>query len=360
MDIDFHHGVVYVLARLAGFTAPEAGIIAYSSQYVDDATTDGIIRFKNGAMYKPVCSAHKALDYRNFNELAVHLVWVPFHFLPGNSLFPAGQGEDLDFITRIVCRPDSYVARDMVRECIRRGSEPNGLHRLGITLHVYADTWAHQDFAGIQHQANTVEYLADDEVSRSLLGRVTEYFKDIFDREASRFTDALPLGHGCVLSYPDRPYLKWKYQDYTGRLVMRDNTLICSEAAKKIYSMLKRFQTGDPDAEVAGLDDRDAAQLTGLLREISDPAGADRHRKWLEKIRAGVFRFGPEEVEYRPKGPGSWEDTATGGSGANPLVELDFSPDFTGSDWKKFHDALQDHHYFLLRVLFPRYGLWVA
>jgi hypothetical protein len=38
MQIDFHHAVTYLCARMAGFAAAEAEIIAYSAQYVDDAT----------------------------------------------------------------------------------------------------------------------------------------------------------------------------------------------------------------------------------------------------------------------------------------------------------------------------------
>ena len=30
----------------------------------------------------------------------------------------------------------------------------HALHRLGITMHVYADTWAHQGFAGTPHEIN--------------------------------------------------------------------------------------------------------------------------------------------------------------------------------------------------------------
>ena len=46
MQIDFHHTVTYVVARLAGFKASEAQTIAYAAQYVDDATQDGTVRFE--------------------------------------------------------------------------------------------------------------------------------------------------------------------------------------------------------------------------------------------------------------------------------------------------------------------------
>ena len=84
MQIDFHHSVTYVLSRIAGFLHSEASIIAYCAQYVDDATNSGIIHFDNGWSFDRICSAHKLLDYRNFQELANHHVWIPFHFLPGN------------------------------------------------------------------------------------------------------------------------------------------------------------------------------------------------------------------------------------------------------------------------------------
>src|ERR1700735_4575627 len=103
MQIDFHHGVTYVTARLAGFTPAEATTIATAAQYVDDAVNSGTVSFDNGAMYARISSAHKMLDYRNFEALADHLVWLPFHFLPGNGGLPAGQHPEGPFVKKLVC-----------------------------------------------------------------------------------------------------------------------------------------------------------------------------------------------------------------------------------------------------------------
>jgi hypothetical protein len=65
MQIDGHHTMTYIAARLAGFSKPKASIIAYSAQYVDDATNSGVIKFDNEAMYQRISSAHRMLDYRN-------------------------------------------------------------------------------------------------------------------------------------------------------------------------------------------------------------------------------------------------------------------------------------------------------
>ena len=126
---------------------------------MDDAVKTGTINFQNKAMYDRICSAHKTLDYRNMEELANHRVWLPFHFLPGNDGKLPDQNPDQHFVKRVVCTKDSPVAQDMVAACIRDRHKPYGLHRLGITLHTYADTWAHQGFAGINNEINDIRDL---------------------------------------------------------------------------------------------------------------------------------------------------------------------------------------------------------
>ena len=59
MQIDFHHAVTYVLARLAGFPHDDAHIIAYAAQYVDDANNSGLIEFADVAPpFYHIASAH--------------------------------------------------------------------------------------------------------------------------------------------------------------------------------------------------------------------------------------------------------------------------------------------------------------
>ena len=359
MQIDFHHAVTFVLARLAGFNRDQAAIIAYSSQYVDDSECDVFVKFNNGALYKTICSAHKIFDYRNFDELADHLVWVPFHFLPGNNGLHNSEGREGDFISRIICKPNSYVAQDMVDECIRNCQKENSLHRLGITLHVYADTWAHQGFAGIQNDVNSVKYLEDDETSQTLIEKLEEFFQDQFDKKQSRFVDGVsPLGHGAVLSYPDRPYLKWRYKNSYGNMIERNNPSDFLEAAQNMFKVMQRFLLANPAAEVPNLDQQDAEQIIQLFQTITNSDGAIRHREWVKRINQGEFRFGSEEVHYDEN---EWTYRAFGSSLKDFHIEkFNYGSNFSDSDWKKFQDALQDHHYYLLRVLFPKYDICIA
>jgi len=220
MQIDFHHAVTYVSARCAGFPHDEAEIIAHSAQYVDDATNGGIIEFENGAMYNHTASAHKMLDYKNTRELANHLVWVPFHFLPGNGGMEADKNPDGGFIQKLICRPDSHVARDMLRAMALDRNKPYALHRLGISMHVYADTWAHQGFAGVIHQCNQADDIESNMADRdgSLLDKLKNFF----------VSKSFPLGHGAVLSHPDQPYLIWKYKNGLGesRLYVQSHAML--------------------------------------------------------------------------------------------------------------------------------------
>lgn len=102
MNIDFHYGVVYAMARLGGLLPADALTVAHACQYVDDSTTPGLLDFEGGEMFERFPTAHSLFDYHNAFNQGNRLTWVPFHFLP------AGLGESLE--ERAICRPNSDVA----------------------------------------------------------------------------------------------------------------------------------------------------------------------------------------------------------------------------------------------------------
>jgi len=371
MQIDFHHGVTYVVARLAGFVPPEADIIAHSAQYVDDATESGEIWFANGMLYPRISSAHKMFDYRNARKLANHRVWLPFHFLPGNRGEAAPDAplpftsED-DFILRCVCRPNSHPARELMRIVITRQERDYALYRLGIAAHVFVDTWAHQGFVGYQHRINiATDIVANDEHHEKRFDkRAEEFFKSGWGRFLSWLLgEALPLGHGTVLSYPDRPYLTWSYTNGLGERVGRDNPTDFLEAAKNLYMHFRRYIDFKEDGEgVFGKLYEIPAHFETLgnrLKTVKDEEGDDRHRAWLKMAADGTFGF-KDQVSYVQKGEGSWKHQALGtleDIGQNSRRPLAYPPRFLTSHWKHFHDALQAHRFCVLNELLPRYGI---
>ncbi|MEN8245880.1 MAG: DUF6765 family protein [Thermodesulfobacteriota bacterium] len=352
MQIDFHHTATYVIARLAGFPHTKASKIAYAAQYVDDAANEGVIRFDNGAMYSRISSAHHMLDYRNSNALKNRRVWLPFHFLPGNGGLPAGQVPRGRFYKRLVCRSDSFVARDMLKACMADKHKPYGLHRLGIAMHVYADTWAHQGFAGINHKINKAGNIRSQnhKDDARLLGKLANFF----------LSKAFPLGHGAVLSYPDRPYVDWSYKNGMGQAIARNNPKDFLEAADNMCQAMQRWRNDDPDAPVDGLPLGDKRKIGTLLKGVKNEDGDKRHTVWLKKIAAGYFSFGQAKLSYVPKGRYSWKHKSLGTMEwvDDPQGErFKYKESFLTSDWKMFHDALQAHRFDVIHDILPKFGI---
>jgi len=357
MQKDGHHALTYVAARIAGFNRAKSSIIAYSAQYVDDATNSGTIRFSNGAMYSRISSAHKMLDYRNSDGLANHLVWIPFHFLPGNGGKPAGENPDGSFIRKLVCYPDSYVARDMLCACAKDVDKPYALHRLGITMHVYADTWAHQGFAGVNHKINEVSNLKsnDKSLDKSFINKIANFF----------LSESFPLGHGAALSHPDRPKLIWKYKNGLGEKVSRNNPEIFIDAVDKMCRAMQCYLNSDINMDLEampGLPEKESNKIFSLLNSIKGDSGEIRHNKWIEEIENGTFSFGVEKNDYVAKGKGSWKHKSIGQLAASDTGREEFSykKRFMASNWKLFHDALQAHRLDILHDILPKYGICAA
>lgn len=354
MQIDFHHAATYVIARDAGFNHEDADIIAYAAQYVDDATSTGTIYFDNRAVYNRINSAHRMLDIRNTEELANHYVWMAFHFLPGNGGLPAGESPGTSFIDKIVCTPDSPVAQEMVRDAILEKKRAYGLHRLGVTMHVYADTWAHQGFAGVLHEVNEVEDAEETDNSGVFTNGLAKILRNALD-------DTIPpLGHGRAQVFPDMPFLRWQYSNGRGKLITRDNPADFLAAAEHMCMAMRRFILGDPNAPVTGLTKSTRQQIENMFITTPLEDGDERHRKWLDAIRNGAFTAcGAVDIDdYFARGSDSWKADALGTSFDLPVYR--YKDDFLKSPWKLFHDAVQAHRFNVVCNILPKYGICAA
>ena len=372
MQIDFHYAVTYATARLAGFTTKEAEVISYSAQFVDDAVSTGLIEFKNKAMYKRSSSAHKMLDYKNFAQLADHFTWVPFHFLPGNGGMDVGQNPDGSFIKKLVCYPNSHVAHEIVESCIKDKDKLYGLHRLGITMHVLADTFAHQGFAGVSHEINEVTEMVEGSNGdkKNLMDQVKNYFADAFDSITNKFVNGvLPLGHGGALSFPDLPYLKWQYKNGLGEKIKRDNTEIFMSAVKAMHLAMVRYRRTDPLYNLLPNEEINANDWNIIYNnfvKFNDKEGINRNNKWLESIKKGEFSFsktGETVPPYICDNVGSWKHQALGIAKEDDLhsdTNAEYKPEFLNSNWKLFNDALLFHQIDVIRNILPRFGICVA
>ena len=358
MQIDFHYGTTYVLARLAGFNADDSYVIAYSSQYVDDSNTTGEIHFRNQpyASYYRIRTAHR---YSNLISSIVTVAsedynnhtWVPFHFLPGYCGLAAGEPcEETNFVDHLVCVRNSAPAQGMLEECLRRRSDKNALHRLGLTMHVYADTWSHHGFAGINNEINEVEDLSAEGAGLDSKVSIVQNVGD----------DVLPpLGHMRAFSYPDLGFVTgWRYRNGGNQWVERHNLSEFMDAAEHMKYYMYKFRLNRKTKRIFLPSDRD--QLEILLQGTYSHNASERLGVWMDAIRTGKFSFGADKIpDYVAQSIGSWKYDAVGEvfSGAMDITVDNFHAGFLDSNWRNFHDAAQAHRFFILYVLLPQYGI---
>lgn len=373
MQIDFHLGVTYVMSRLAGFNTEQANIIASSAQYVDDAIHDGTIFFDNGSFYNFISSAHKMLDYRNFKKLANYHCWIPFHFIPANETLSGNTQDVPDFIQRMICRPNSVIAKELVQSTIQSAYKPFGLHLLGVTLHGYVDTWAHQGFAGVSHQVNQTQDILDSDGRRDIQRQDhrDRYFKKGHHRPlwkkmadfiaANLISETNPIGHGTVLSYPDQPYLNWKYINWRGEIITRDNPSDFTTAAYEMFQVLTAFRK-QLGLNANHLKDEDFSIIKKNLRQFADQDGMVRLEKWYQSIQNGHFSFGQDTWHYHEEGEKSWLYESLGFSSHDEFAfeDVKFREQFLNSNWKHLHDALFLHRFHLFHEILPKYKLCAA
>jgi hypothetical protein len=368
MQKDFHFTTTYVLARLAGFNQDESEIISSSSQFIDDATDAGKVLFDNHAGYEFFSSAHKMLDYRNFKELQNHYSWIPFHFLPGNKVDdPLFEGQD-EFVKKLICQPNSEVAQLMIHKMLHKKEKSYSLYQLGITMHVYADTWAHQKFCGISHNINSVKEILDykeDSHHKLHNHRIRDYFKKRWwERIFSwMLTEYSPLGHGPALSMPDKPFLKWQYTNYAGRTFKRDNTEIFIDACHHIYSALKSYKENSDQFKFFKIPSKDEESIRNLFLNLTDDDQEKRVNSWKKEIANGLFSFGAEDIRYRGEGRNCWR-SELGFKLPEDLngitKDIDYSSKFLATPWKLFHDAATDHRKTVLHEILPEFDITVV
>jgi hypothetical protein len=214
MRIDFHFYTIYALARAVGFSPDNAYVIAYASQFTDDEVNENTILFENGGEFEPIITAHRIFDPRAVSERICKKVWIPFHFLPGNS----GVGHE-QMLTLANCD----LAQAIITQFLSYDLLPYSRHLLGIILHAYADTWSHQNFAGITDGMNRATNLRVD------------------GENVWIYNLAPTLGHAQTGSTPDEPRLEWEYINYKGELQQIANYNRAIEAAQNCHKVLSQF-----------------------------------------------------------------------------------------------------------------------
>lgn len=345
MQIDFHFYTIYALARCAGFEPKDAHVVAYASQHTDDAKYEHALEFENGGRFQQVLSAHKYLDKDTFGKPVCYRIWVPFHFLPGNS--------GVEFYDQMITRANSPVAQKVIGNLLESAPKPFTLHRLGVTLHVFADTWSHQGFIGLVHDKNDVDGLdvkdEDESSIASIFGEIKESFLEYtFPR----------LGHAQAGHFPDEPFREWTYKDFRGKrldIVNRERTM---DAAQNCYMVMLLFLRRFPEySKGEAMNWNDIAETFGRLFGLEKSA-EDREKEWREAISSSEFGF---KAVGRDKGvtydDREWFRAAVKVKKDEEGERYERFDGFETSDWKHFHDAAAYHRFIVLHEILPWHGM---
>ncbi|MCK4764582.1 MAG: hypothetical protein KAW12_20445 [Candidatus Aminicenantes bacterium] len=351
MDIDMHLYGVYALARAAGIKDNTAWDIAYCSQFVDDSVEDEDVVIEDDFALLPAMTSHAALDLKNAERGDQWKVWLPFHFLPGN------EPENGTFLQRLTCRKNSKVAQKMVADALDEKNRRLWPHLIGVTAHVYADTFAHYGFVGIGSSANKVKTASVKSTNiehRKVAAAVGEMFENI----AGKLAEIVPVGHGSVATHPDIPFLSWEYKYetdlITSETIKRENAKDFLEGAEALHSFFGKFIEKSPDDADPG-SKRKWADIAPKVKEIialQSHGDKDRVERWKKAIRDGEF-FSPTKVDRSMEYD---EYLMT----LKRLKEIKVSKEEArDSDALKFHRAARYHRVHVMHNLLPEFDILV-
>ena len=234
MQTDFHYYATYCAAFLAGFSHEESFDICYSAQFVDWCSRTYLSRLK-----APLAAAttQLQLELMDAGTDSVGLqditrIWASFHFLP-RDLYAVREKCSKQYRNkyRLICGPNGELVGKTVT--LAKGKS---LQAAGVAMHVIADTWAHQYFAGtpslVINNTNYHFYEILPEGERKIRFRHSTSLPD--DTERSIYTCSLfqssensimNLGHGRAGHLPDYSFIRYRYLPAWGDYdeIVKDN-----------------------------------------------------------------------------------------------------------------------------------------
>jgi hypothetical protein len=312
MNVEFHYYAVLFLASRAGFSETEARTLATSSQYVDNAIMAWEARTSAGPWRGTVTQ-----NYLFWDEDISDSVYLPFHFLPGDQVHAASQRRDGARNPYIVT-PDSPLAKAVLVSAL----ESHNLYRIGIALHSYADTWAHQNFTGRLEEANAIDL-------------------------SSRLP---PAGHLRALRSPDEALGLWRDDRLVPGLEFVDNRERFLLAAKKIYRYLRTFRRESFTDEELVLSElgtiwkRDGRDMEARIADFCIALEVEPFRRGAWAAEAGMTGQDSEDGRANGYDKLQWlKAELRRRTGADDGILRFDSPRFEGSDLQRWDEAAKEH-----------------
>lgn len=295
MQIDFHYYATYCAAILAGYTHEESLTVCYCAQFVDCCSRTILERI--GAPQHAATTQlqlemmDKKLDLLGLQD--VTRIWASFHFLP-RDLYANGKGSGIyKSKYRLLCGPNGALLAKTVEL-----AKDQSLQAVGIAMHVLADTWAHQYFAGTPSLViNNTDYWFYELVrgeggvfkERRMSFRHNPGTKDDIDEGIYVNTPFQPgessimcLGHGRAGHLPDYSFMRYKYLPAWNNyeVTLKDNPKDYYRAfTQMIYAM--KYLRGEVETFETDHYDREAVAPHEIeIRRILEKRQMDSSADW--------------------------------------------------------------------------------
>jgi hypothetical protein len=316
MNLEFHYYIVHFLATRAGFPPDEAEVVACSSQFVDH----NIISYRvisDNTEYR----IEPTQNYGFWDDSFPREIYLPFHFFPGDPDDPRAARTD-GGKNRFNTTPNS----SRVKKLLVSALETRNLYRVGIALHTYADSWAHQNFTGRLEEWNRIEGAP---------------------------AAIPPIGHAQAISKPDDSAIRWQDRRLVAEHREVDNRQRVIAAARQVYKYLCTFNRrrwDDLETVVWELEEilGSPGRKPSTTERISDFIIADSttpydRRRWLDEALL-LPPAAVDETLFQGYSKVLWLRDAL--LYRSKLVEqrpVPAKPGFTGSHLYQWHEAAKAH-----------------
>ena len=237
MQEDFHYYATYCASYLAGWSHEESMAICYSAQFVD-MCSETLLGKLGGP--RAAATTQLKLELMEARTDSVGLqditrIWSSFHFLPRDLQAEVKGNKQYRSKYRLICGPNGPLVKDTVE--LAKGKS---MQAVGVAMHVLADTWAHQHFAGTPSLViNNTNYHFFEimkskgrPVERQIAFRHSASAPD--DLEEGKYTNSvyqskenniMNLGHGRAGHLPDYSFIRYRYMPAWGEYkeIVKDN-----------------------------------------------------------------------------------------------------------------------------------------
>ncbi len=311
MDITFHYFAVKTVALAAGFSDSDAQTIAQYSQYVDDYNPTFPRRYSNvpdWIVRKPGSDIYISSRLNPFNfspvttgfqipidagelitEKFQRYTVSPFHFIP-YTRNAAKRKSAVSYPAKITggCT-DSLIsdaiqkAKSEYKDSHDETSRRQALMHIGMLLHTFSDTYAHQLFSGYNNNCNNLKVakVIDNRSGRDITFSCKTYVDriiDIYAQNTKKYDPMLfMIGHMLVGHIPDWAHITFDitFFDKNGgieRIYHRNNTDCFTDVAIEIYKFLNecRENIASADTEERLKNDIHAALLSSDISGVEN------------------------------------------------------------------------------------------